>query len=397
MDRDRRHPTGRQATARRARRADSESYGTGIPERLMERAAHDVSRLQPREVLRLQRAIGNRALGQLLAEREVPPKEASEPAPSSSQLANGASGSSFTLEAVIPCSGSAARTRAAAPLAAPVPSTADSAKGESEPVVTKEAPGEMTEEEADAIAPTLVYSGTVGARATPPSASQFGVTTTNVKMTGVRVDQVTPGAALAPGVVTGNVAKLISAFSGSGPPPVPTVAAPPAANHFKVTAGVDVTAKWAVHGLGRTDVTSADSAAITGDNYTRAASDLTPNMASDGGRPPRTQFWASDLTSIHEQFHANERTGTYGRAAFELARGWLAAQTADTADQARALVDQVPAKMFESYNASFTPGKELRAYGDGAPVYRARADAISARATEFAIESIGNLLFGGGD
>ncbi|MGH9023340.1 MAG: hypothetical protein ACRDV9_09635, partial [Acidimicrobiia bacterium] len=153
----------------------------------MERAAHDVSRLQPREVLGLQRAIGNRAVGRLFAEREAPPKEASDPTPApSSQPANGASGSSFTLEAVIPRSGAAARAQEAPP-AAPVPSTADSAKGESEPVTVKEAPGEVTEEEADAIAPTLVYSGTVGARATPPSGTQFGVTTTNVKMTGVRV------------------------------------------------------------------------------------------------------------------------------------------------------------------------------------------------------------------
>jgi len=102
-------------------------------------------------------------------------------------------------------------------------------------------------------------------------------------------------------------------------------------------------------------------------------------MASDNGRPPRTQFWAQDLTERHERFHANERANTYGRPAFEFAQTWLGTQTAADDAGVTTLVNQVPDKMRESYATSYTPGKESRAYGDGAPSYRARADAVKTK------------------
>ena len=58
---------------------------------------------------------------------------------------------------------------------------------------------------------------------------------------------------------------------------------------------------------------------------------------------------------------------------------WLKGQAAADEAEVRTLVNQVPAKMRENYATAYSPGKETRAYGDGAPSYKARADAITAK------------------
>lgn len=220
---------------------------------------------------------------------------------------------------------------------------ADSAEeGAAEEKLQKEE-GEIEIEEGDSVAPTLTYSPSIAVSATAPGASEFGVTRTNPRVAGVAVVHDT------------------------------------AATKFDVTATVNNNVTWSVHSLGRTDIPDENAPAITAANYATVASDLTPNMASDGGRPPRTRFWAKDLTERHEQFHANERAHTYGRPAFEFAQTWLSGQTAANEAEVRALVNQVPTKMHENYATAYAPGKETRAYGDGAPLYRARADAVKAK------------------
>lgn len=215
-------------------------------------------------------------------------------------------------------------------------------EGEEQPVVTREE-GALTEEESDSIAPTLAYSPSISQGGAAPRASAFGVTRTNP-----------------------SVANLAIAHDTT-------------ASVFNVTATVNNTITWTVQSRGRTDIPNENAAAITSANYTTVASDLTPNMASDNGRPPRTQFWAQDLTERHERFHANERANTYGRPAFEFAQTWLGTQTAADDAGVTGLVNRVPDKMRESYATSYTPGKESRAYGDGAPSYRARADAVKTK------------------
>lgn len=48
-----------------------------------------------------------------------------------------------------------------------------------------------------------------------------------------------------------------------------------------------------------------------------------------GGRPPRSKFWAKDLTEIHEQFHADD-VKRLGPGAATSAVSWLSSQTAST-------------------------------------------------------------------
>ena len=105
-------------------------------------------------------------------------------------------------------------------------------------------------------------------------------------------------------------------------------------------------------------------------------SDLTPDMGDLNGRPPRTQFWAKDLTETHEQFHANDRK-TRAPAALRVASNWLGTQQAATAADVGTLLGQVPGRMVADVSAGMTmPGKEERAYGDGAGAYSRRANAI---------------------
>jgi hypothetical protein len=286
----------------------------------------------------LQRLAGNQAVSHMAAAERGRPRPAQAPyATPTDEAIDGGADAAFSLDILVARREGPAPEPAAQEAPRPTLMAADAAEAGEEPKEEVGPDGTAVVEEGDAIAPALAYSGAVGARATPPDASLFGVTTTNVKMNGLSVG-------------------------------------PGAAGQFKVIGGVDVTAKWSVHSRGRTDVPYYAAPVVTADTYPKVASDLKPNMSSDGGRPPRQRYWAKDLTERHERFHANERTDKYGKAAFEFAKAWLASQTASTEQEANDLANKVPDKMFESYNASFVPGKENRAYGDGAIAYQVRSD-----------------------
>jgi hypothetical protein len=124
-------------------------------------------------------------------------------------------------------------------------------------------------------------------------------------------------------------------------------------------------------------IASENDAALTNANFATAASDLTPNMSRQGGKPPRTQFWAEDLTIRHERFHSNERS-RLNRAGAVQAETWLSAQTAGSVADVQGLIAQVPGRVITASQAAVgtLDEKESRAYGDGAPSYQARADAI---------------------
>ncbi|HEX8621842.1 MAG TPA: hypothetical protein VF718_07700 [Allosphingosinicella sp.] len=218
----------------------------------------------------------------------------------------------------------------------------------------------------DSVAGTLTYATTVSQSGT---VSPFGAThwntfnMTNIVVTPHPAPPPPPAPAPAPG-------------GGPAPPPPP---APP--GRFDVTATVSNPITFNVAGGGKTNIGSETDAAITHANFATVASDLTPNMGDLGGRPPRTQFWASDLTVIHEQFHVGERQ-TFGAAGVVSAQTWLNGQTAGSVADVNALLAQVPGRVIAHSQANMTmPGKEQRAYGAGAPAYLARANAVTARGT----------------
>jgi len=177
----------------------------------------------------------------------------------------------------------------------------------------------------------------------------------------------------------------------SGPPPSPFgatmpythalsgITVTPAARHYNVTATVDNPITFQVAGGGDTDIASEADPNINQGNYAAVASDLAPDMTDLGGRPPRTHFWAQDLCIRHERFHATEDT-TYGRSGVTLAQNWLNGQPAASVAQVHTLLGQVPGRVAATVSAAMAyPGREIRAYGDGAPLYQARATAIKTK------------------
>jgi hypothetical protein len=127
---------------------------------------------------------------------------------------------------------------------------------------------------------------------------------------------------------------------------------------------------------GQIDIGSDSDPDITSSNYKTVASDLTPSKVQNG-RPPRTLFWAEDLTTVHERFHGDELQ-KQGRRAVTEARNWLNAQTAASLEDVKALYEQALVRMRTSVEDAMAapPGYEERAYGDGAPLYLERANAV---------------------
>lgn len=124
------------------------------------------------------------------------------------------------------------------------------------------------------------------------------------------------------------------------------------------------------------DIASESDPDITSTNYPTVASDLTPDMSDLNGRPPRTQFWAEDLTLRHELVHAHDDQGN-GPGAMATVTTWLNGQTAASESDVRTLLSALPGRFSTALLAALsTEDGEKNAYGDGAASYTARATAI---------------------
>jgi hypothetical protein len=154
------------------------------------------------------------------------------------------------------------------------------------------------------------------------------------------------------------------------------------------------------------DIASETDSDITKTNYPTVFSDLTPNMGDLNGRPPRTAFWAEDLTLVHELVHAKDDRAN-GPGAMATVTTWLNSQVAADVPRVRTLLGALPARFATALLAALsTDDGERHAYGDGAPSYKARADAIKAKgdrgeypaghSTRGAVlGGVGGLLLGG--
>jgi hypothetical protein len=130
---------------------------------------------------------------------------------------------------------------------------------------------------------------------------------------------------------------------------------------------------------GQVDIPSENAAAITAANYSTVVADLTPNMSDLNGRPPRTQFWAEDLTVQHELVHAHD-DNTNGPLAMVQVMGWLNSQTVSGPVPLAMLMSSIPGRFAANLLAALsTEDGEKHAYGDGVANYTARANAIKAK------------------
>jgi hypothetical protein len=142
-----------------------------------------------------------------------------------------------------------------------------------------------------------------------------------------------------------------------------------------------------VAGGNRTNIASDADPNITQGNYQTVVSDLTPSPTEVHARgldllknqPPRSLFWAEDLTIAHERFHADEHE-KFGREGAIAARDWLDGQTAQTLNEVEVLVGRVPQMIAQRIvGAMAPPAVEQRAYDNGAADYTARARAIKTK------------------
>jgi hypothetical protein len=124
------------------------------------------------------------------------------------------------------------------------------------------------------------------------------------------------------------------------------------------------------------DIASESDSDITKANFPTVVSDLTPDMTDLNGRPPRSKFWAEDLTIKHEKVHADDDHKN-APAAMGVAVTWLNAQTAANAAGVGMLLSGIPGRFAAALLAALsTEDGEKHAYGDGAPSYKARAEEI---------------------
>ena len=300
-------------------------------------------------ILALQRSAGNAAVARFLESRAPAPAETETrtstiavtaeirrgdgPRPSGGDAAR--AGADHDAEGEHPDApvDAGAVTAALTAQAAPVTEPEDGAKVALPDLVT---PQQLALPDTDSVAGTITYSPTINQSGT---VDPFGATTwANFNITGTTV---TPG--------TGSFA---AAFTLKNP----------------ITYNVSSP---------KISIADENDAALTNANFGTAASDLTPNMSRQNGKPPRTQFWARDLTLKHERFHSDERS-RLNRAGATQAQTWLSAQTAGSVADVQALIAQVPGRVITASQAAVgtLDEKESRAYGDGAPSYQARADAI---------------------
>ena len=220
-------------------------------------------------------------------------------------------------------------------------------------------------EHADAITSHLAYHSTITQEG-PPPAGEFGKTYYSLDFKpenfSVARRAGTPGTPDSPGA--------------KGTP-----ATPPA---FEVSGDVPCKITFQVTAHGRTNIASDADPSITQTNFLKVVTDLTPSTAAvnQGGlsllknQPPRTKFWAEDLTIKHERFHCAEDDRFAGQAV-RVAQDWLSARAANTPDELFALLAELPRIAGnEVRRALAAPTDEKRAYDAGAPDYVARVQAI---------------------
>ncbi|HVF67780.1 MAG TPA: hypothetical protein VM914_08965 [Pyrinomonadaceae bacterium] len=156
---------------------------------------------------------------------------------------------------------------------------------------------------------------------------------------------------------------------------------------FNVKLVVDNKITYWVHDGGRTDIASDSDGDITQTNYTKVVSDLTPSPAAVKNattdlyknQPPRTKYWAEDLTLKHERFHCADdvKFGSQGAA---MARDWLNTKAVSKIEDLDPLIAAARDKVSDKIKLEMAlPGSENRAYDDGAPSYTARAQAVKTK------------------
>lgn len=226
--------------------------------------------------------------------------------------------------------------------------------GVPEPVAAEEDAGDEGHCEGDAVSATLSYTPTVDHPATAPPSGEFGE---------CRGNHIHPNT---------------TEFKYSSQKKAYSVKVE-YQNDIKVLVCADDGPR------GQKNITSAADAHITKANYPKVVTDLTPDPKNQGGAPPRTQFWARDLTLLHEDFHATDGqrfcSAAVTAAQADLNKQTVPAPTDNKFSELNALMKPIPGKIVSARGTGMANGGEERAYKAGAASYQARATEIASRGT----------------
>jgi hypothetical protein len=163
------------------------------------------------------------------------------------------------------------------------------------------------------------------------------------------------------------------------PPSINTIDITPLLGWYYVDANLDERITYQVcDGVGpqgQVDITSENDPNLTKQNYVEVAQNLSPDSK---GVPPRRLYYSSDLTLRHERFHASEWV-KIARDSLPQAQKWLMGKTASTPLEISFLLTDLGKQFMKTVGDKMRPGAEDRAYADGAPLYRARVNAIIAK------------------
>lgn len=151
---------------------------------------------------------------------------------------------------------------------------------------------------------------------------------------------------------------------------------------YDVTVQAKIDYRWDVQNLERKNIADANSAEVTRGTWLQVYSDLTPSEQPIP-RSPRVKYWCEDLTARHEKYHATDFTTAFS-VYRPMALAWLLTQNASSANDACNKGQEAVNRMVTFVNTYMGSGDsapaEARAYHDGVSHYRARAQAVDARA-----------------
>jgi hypothetical protein len=121
---------------------------------------------------------------------------------------------------------------------------------------------------------------------------------------------------------------------------------------------------------------------VAEDSWSQIVYDLNPS-ADTPARSPRNEHWCRDLTTKHELFHIEDWAGAF-RTSRPVAEAWLNTQSASSGEDALSKAGDAVSIMQVAVNTYMGSGDsapcEVRAYADGVPSYRERAEVVRARA-----------------
>lgn len=322
------------------------------PDRASQRPRVAGSTAPQHQLIALQRSAGNAAVAQLLAgaKHDDPDEQASAATAEPTAAAEPTAG---TVEDLVgeplgtSCEDSISGPSVPLQLHAEI--GFDSATGERDPDAADVKADARARAKDDAVGSTVNFGSTVTEGGATPGASEFGLELATYKADNIKW--------------TRDAAKSL----------------------VNVEARLFLDIGWGVHDLGRTDVAGPTSAAVSKAKWSTIRDDLKPDGT---GRPTRSQYWAKDLTSKHEQFHASDDIAR-ARLYIPTAKAYLDGQTVDGSTAAKLEADvrrhvetvraNIQADGWAYYDRAGGAG-ENRAYADGKSSYQQRVDAISARA-----------------